>query len=294
MGCRMNVFVYGTLRKGERNAYHLNDETCLHEQAWVNGSLYDTERGYPVIFLNKDGDASHKVYGEIYDINDKTLKVLDDLEGFVPGNPDNLYERTHVTAYTDQSGTVEDVITYVAGNTLKYAERNISLGDWNVYNYFQKQDLYYFAYGSCMDDERFKQANVEKHFTDVVGRGVLKGYCMTFSRSTDDGGKADIIECENKVVEGVIYRVNMKAIEYLYHREGVYSNGHGAAVVAVSSGQDQYRVLTSIGLGKKQVTPAPDLYATEISRGAAGVLSVSDIEQVEDRIAKLNEMQSHQ
>lgn len=290
----MKVFVYGTLRNGERNAYHLNGTTCLYEQAWVNGALYDTERGYPVMYLNESGNTSQKVYGEIYDVNDDTLEALDDLEGYVPGQSENLYERTQLIAHTDSTEKVRDVITYVAGNTLQYSKKEISLGDWKVYTYLQKPDIYYFAYGSCMDDERFKQANVHDYFTDVVGSGVLKDYCMQFSRSTSDGGKADIIECENTLTEGIIYRVPMEAIDYLYKREGVYSNGYRPAIVSVSSGYNQYEVLTFIGLDKKPETPPTDLYATEIIRGATGVLSESYIKQVKEKVTKLNKAKPNQ
>jgi len=282
----LKVFVYGTLRKGERNAYHLNDATYLHGNAWAEGTLYDTGHGYPVMFLNHSHNASDIVYGEVYDIDMDILGSIDKLEGYIPGRTNNLYERVKARVYTDD-GVLDDVITYVAGETLQHSEDIIPLGDWKVYTYLQKSELLYFAYGSCMDDERFKQAHVDQYFKDILGRGVLNGYHMQFSRSTTDGGKADIAESINAITEGVIYRIPIEAVDYLYKREGVHTKGYRPSVVTVSCAENPYDVLTFIGLDKQPETPPTNLYATEFIRGATGILSEDYMEQGKDKIKKL-------
>lgn len=283
----MKIFVYGTLRKGERNAHHLDGMTCLCENAWTKGVLCDTQRGYPAMFLNESG-KSQNVYGEVYDINEDILKVIDTLEGYVPGQKNNLYERITVKVYTDCMEMLDEAITYVSGSSLQYSrDKTIPLGDWRVYTYLGNPELYYFAYGSCMDDERFKIANVHKYFTDVIGRGVLEGYEMKFSRNSTDGGKADITECVKAQTEGIVYMVPEEAIDYLYKREGVYTNMYRPAIVSVFSGGEPYDVLTFIGLDKQPETAPTELYATEIIRGATGILSESYIEQLKSRMGKL-------
>lgn len=282
----MKVFVYGTLRKEERNAYYLNGANCLYENAWVSGTLYDTKRGYPVLFLNGLENLTNKVYGEIYDVNRDTLKTMDILEGYVEGGAENVYERTVIKAHTDE-GALDDVIIYVAGSTLQHCQKVIPLGDWNVYTYLKKTELYYFAYGSCMDNERFKQAEVDHHFTDIVGRGVLHDYRMQFTRSTSDGGKADITGCTDAITEGVVYKVPLEAVDYLYKREGVYIQGYRPAIVSVSCDEKEYEVLTFIGLDKQTETSPTDLYATEIIRGGTGLLSETYIEKLKHKIETL-------
>lgn len=284
----MQVFVYGTLRKGERNAHFLNEAPCLYENVWVEGTLHDTDRGYPVLFSGDATNKNQKVYGEIYDINRDMLENIDVLEGYVPGRSENLYERITMRAYTDNENVLDDVMTYEAGGGLKDSDEKIAQGDWKVHTYLQRSELYYFAYGSCMDDERFKQADVHTFFTDVVGRGLLNSYDMQFSRSTSDGGKADITEDADAITEGILYRVPSEAFRYLYKREGVHTGGYRPAIVTVVSGPKQYEALTFIGLDKRPETPPTTLYATEIIRGATGILSETYIKQLKEKIAKLN------
>ncbi|WP_331713711.1 gamma-glutamylcyclotransferase family protein [Lentibacillus sp. JNUCC-1] len=92
-------------------------------------------------------------------------------------------------------------------------------GDWKVHHLIKQPSFLYFAYGSCMDDARFKAQQADQFFTDVLGQGVLKGYTLRFTRKQHDGGRADIVE-EGGVVEGKVYRVTPEVLPYLYKREG--------------------------------------------------------------------------
>ncbi len=91
------VFVYGTLRKNERNHYLLKDANCIAEQAWTAGCLYDTNYGYPIHQTNSES----RVYGEIYEVNHNQLAGLDELEGYRGEGESNYYERITQMAYTD-------------------------------------------------------------------------------------------------------------------------------------------------------------------------------------------------
>src|SRR5699024_10352394 len=121
----------------------------------------------------------------------------------------------------------------------------------------------------------------------VLGKGILYDYHMQFSVDTADGGKADIKECTKALTEGIIYKIPMEAVDYLYKREGVYTQKYRLAVVSVFFNETLYEVLTFIGNNKQPETAPTELYATEILRGAAGTLSDAYIQQIHDKISNL-------
>jgi gamma-glutamylcyclotransferase (GGCT)/AIG2-like uncharacterized protein YtfP len=82
------VFVYGTLRKGQRNDINLYQPQPLYiGSTWVKGQLYS--RGwYPGIRLG--GEQS--VLGEVYQVSAQLLAQLDVLEEVAP-MPSGEYQR---------------------------------------------------------------------------------------------------------------------------------------------------------------------------------------------------------
>jgi gamma-glutamylcyclotransferase (GGCT)/AIG2-like uncharacterized protein YtfP len=74
----IKVFVYGTLRKGEANAQLLKGATCIAEQCWTDGDLYDTGYGYPAMKQTPNS----RLFGELYTVTEEDLKRLDQLEGY--------------------------------------------------------------------------------------------------------------------------------------------------------------------------------------------------------------------
>jgi gamma-glutamylcyclotransferase (GGCT)/AIG2-like uncharacterized protein YtfP len=73
----MKVFVYGTLMKGCRNHRLLINEKFVGEGKLQNYGLYNVTSSYPGV-VPRNGAA---VLGEIYDVSEKTLERLDQLEG---------------------------------------------------------------------------------------------------------------------------------------------------------------------------------------------------------------------
>lgn len=278
------IFVYGTLLNGERNHNYLNEADLIYKHAWMHGKLYDTNCGYPVV----KPDNKEKVYGEVYRITDKQLKMINELEGYQENGTCNLYERITTVAYNDLGESIK-VLTYVTGRVLENAIDVIAFGNWKVYTYLQQKPVYYFAYGSCMDNERFKLANVSEYFSSIKGKGVLEKHGFRFSKSTDDGGKADIIEALKEEVEGVVYQIHDEAIEYLYEREGVHTDGYRPAIVSLKLQNEFVEALTFIGITKEQEMKPTIRYANEIIRGATGVLSKLYIKKLKMQINKLME-----
>jgi len=82
------VFVYGTLRKGQRNDINLYQPQPLYMgSTWVKGQLYS--RGwYPGIRLG----GEQKVLGEVYQVSAQLLAQLDELEEVAPV-PSGEYQR---------------------------------------------------------------------------------------------------------------------------------------------------------------------------------------------------------
>jgi gamma-glutamylcyclotransferase (GGCT)/AIG2-like uncharacterized protein YtfP len=71
------VFVYGTLRRGSAQSMFARFPTSQFiAEANVNGSLYDLG-AYPGLLVN---ESKSPVTGEVYEIDDETLKKLDDFE----------------------------------------------------------------------------------------------------------------------------------------------------------------------------------------------------------------------
>jgi gamma-glutamylcyclotransferase (GGCT)/AIG2-like uncharacterized protein YtfP len=118
------VFVYGTLRKGEKYSYYLNKAECLEENCTIEGQLYDTGWGYPALLLES---GKVHVKGELYRVSSEQLAELDRLEGYKEYGANNLYERI-ITKVTTEKGE-QEAIVYVM-TTIKDHFNKIDGNDW--------------------------------------------------------------------------------------------------------------------------------------------------------------------
>lgn len=121
------LFVYGTLRKGERNHYLIRKAECVEQNAYIFGAMYDTGEGYPALLL----DDSKKVLGELYRIDDEMLRIVDRLEGYRPERNENLYERIHIQVFAEDREY--EALVYVAGASMNGLTDCIQSGDWVQY-----------------------------------------------------------------------------------------------------------------------------------------------------------------
>lgn len=86
------VFVYGTLKRGIHNHRLLETSEYIGEGFTVEKfRMYTT--GFPVLFESDHPDAK-SVFGEVYDVDDDTLKRLDQLEA-----EGRMYDRKDITVY---------------------------------------------------------------------------------------------------------------------------------------------------------------------------------------------------
>ncbi|XP_042369218.1 gamma-glutamylaminecyclotransferase B-like [Plectropomus leopardus] len=96
------VFVYGTLKKGQPNHYRMFEST--NGKAEFLASARTTQK-YPLViagthnlpFLLNIPGKGHSVRGEIYRVDDKMLKFLDEFET-VP----SMYQRTEVEVEVEE------------------------------------------------------------------------------------------------------------------------------------------------------------------------------------------------
>ncbi|OLO26768.1 hypothetical protein BTR23_22035 [Alkalihalophilus pseudofirmus] len=279
----INVFVYGTLRKGEANANLLKRAACIAEQCWTNGLLYDTGYGYPAM----KQEPFSRIYGELYTLSEDDLKRLDQLEGYTSGGTNNLYERIEQTVYTDKGTSTAYMYVASKADLLK---RKIPNGDWKEHNFLLKQSdtVLYFAYGSCMDQKRMVEAGFAHHFRNMLGVGILKNYTLRFTRkSTEDGmGRADIVE-EGGYVEGKVYDLPIPVLEeYLYSREGA-PKAYRPTFVEIEINGKKVQALTFVVTNKVEETAPPQWYEEEILRGAEGYLTVDYISKIQNHINSL-------
>lgn len=126
------VFVYGTLRAGEVN--DLNQAAARHGieaatrvgRATVAGRLYDFGT-YPGLVLDA---SAGPVVGDIYDIPDALLPVLDEIEEVYPGQA-TLFIRETQPVMLD--GAPVDCLLYPVADSAVAGLARIESGDWVDY-----------------------------------------------------------------------------------------------------------------------------------------------------------------
>ncbi|MGM8215458.1 gamma-glutamylcyclotransferase [Bacillaceae bacterium W0354] len=278
---KVNIFVYGTLLKNERNHSFLEGATCIAREAWTSGSLYDTGKGYPAMTRHH----TDRVYGEVYEVTLEMLSKIDHLEGYFGKGKNNHYERIEQVVFTDFGPVEAFVYIYDVSGTNDLEK--ITYGDWKCHKYLNENELLYFAYGSCMDNGRFCLAGVDEQFSQMIGCGVLQNYSMVYTLKSHDGGRADMIE-SNEWVEGKVYKITKKTLDYLFDREGVHTNVYRPTFIDVTiNGMEYKNVLTFLVIEKeKQEVAPPAHYATEILRGAKGCVSDAYYEKLEKDLAE--------
>jgi gamma-glutamylcyclotransferase (GGCT)/AIG2-like uncharacterized protein YtfP len=102
------VFVYGTLKRGQcrERCWPFRPESV--EPAWIEGSLFDLGP-YPAL-----REGTDRVLGEVWTIAEehlaRTLSELDEVEGYA-GRKDDLYQRVEVEYFT-LDGDTGNAYTY--------------------------------------------------------------------------------------------------------------------------------------------------------------------------------------
>ena len=150
----------------------------------------------------------------------------------------------------------------------------------------------YFAYGSCMDNVRLREHGVHHLFLDVVGRGVIYGYRLAFTRRVGEHAYADIIPDPESRVEGKVYRLPPPAVDYLDEREGRGTAYDRVWLEMEVNGTTMSPVLSYNVIDKcEPELPPPKRYAEEILRGAKGTVSPRYLEDLRRRLRRKFKME---
>jgi gamma-glutamylaminecyclotransferase len=92
------VFVYGTLRNGHSNHHLLKDAYCYGTGCTEASYVMYLISGYPYV---TSSEARYPIVGELYAVDDDTLKTLDSMEG----HP-RYYERKKTTVIVGENHRV--------------------------------------------------------------------------------------------------------------------------------------------------------------------------------------------
>lgn len=126
----MHLFVYGTLRKtyspraASAHSRFLS-KAAYCGTAYIKGYLYSLGN-YPALVF--DENSPTQVKGEIYQIDEKTLTILDEYEEIDPQNPNNEYQRRQIEILIDQGKRLSAWV-YVM-NQQPDGKELIESGDW--------------------------------------------------------------------------------------------------------------------------------------------------------------------
>jgi len=122
----MNIFVYGTLRRGGAAEDKLRDSEHLGS-ATIRGRLYAID-WYPGVI--EDAEA-YEIIGDVFSVNEDTLAKLDEYEGMASGDPHlHEYIRKTCPVLCEGEKMLVDVWLYQAEVD---ESRRIKHGDWLKY-----------------------------------------------------------------------------------------------------------------------------------------------------------------
>jgi gamma-glutamylcyclotransferase (GGCT)/AIG2-like uncharacterized protein YtfP len=227
----MKLFTYGTLLAGMRLHAMLADAIFLGP-AIIHGKLLDLGEYAGLV----EGDGV--VTGEIYEIDDKLLERLDEVEGFRPHDPaGSLYLRKDVRARCFADGTTVGVAAYFFSRATG-TERQITCGDFRRYGSEKNsRKVWVIAYGSNLSTERLarrlKEFGPERaaQRTATVLSGHLEGFRLTFNKKRYGGGQpAANIEFagEGAQCPAVAWSLTPEEIAVIDENEGTTSKNDNA------------------------------------------------------------------
>ncbi len=128
----IQVFVYGTLKPGERNyQYYCGEKTVAEVPAYTHGQLYHFPAGYPGMTKGKS-----KVKGWLLSFNnEKILASLDSLEDYQESRPPefNEYNRLIIPTYSLSGNLLGQAWCYVVSLAKISEKKGILILDeqWN-------------------------------------------------------------------------------------------------------------------------------------------------------------------
>jgi gamma-glutamylaminecyclotransferase len=110
-----NVFVYGTLKRGMFNHKLIQNEKFIGIAQTTNHYKYSlvlSKWGFPYLLeTNEEKMGSLAIKGELYEVSDEVLELLDELENIKGG----LYQRKVIDVLLADCLTTMKCFAYIAG-----------------------------------------------------------------------------------------------------------------------------------------------------------------------------------
>lgn len=106
------VFVYGSLKRGYWNNSLLSTAKFIGEAFTIDGSYTMYDGGFPYVVLGGDDDVS----GEVWEVDDDTLRNLDRLEGV----PDHYVRHETEVVFDTTTGIIDHMIGSECCNVIMY------------------------------------------------------------------------------------------------------------------------------------------------------------------------------
>ncbi len=193
----MFLFVYGTFRYGFE-LHHMLRKSRFVGLGHIEGyNMYDLG-GYPGIVKGENS-----IWGEVYEVDEKTIKELDVVEGY-SGDKDDLYVRETTTVFFDdrRKFRINNVNFYRYNLEIKCRDL-IDSGNYSMW-VGMPELVNYFAYAENTNLNVIQGRGVKNVLDEFPA--ILEGYRMIFNVPCKYGVCANLIEDPN----GKIYGYNVK------------------------------------------------------------------------------------
>ena len=217
----MKVFVYGTLMKGLSNHFLCSEFDHTAAPASLKGyGLYQVVSYFPGIIE----ESESMVLGEVYDIDEVTLKKMDSLEG-----EGDLYIRKEVTV-TSASGEYK-AYTYVWNRAVDPGTRILlSAQPWRS----ERRNIWYACYGANINSEYFLNRyiyNCSDPTPPLASGEITIPYELYFARRSprwDDRGVAflGLVKSLDTATLGRMYLITEEQFYQVQSMEGITWYNH--------------------------------------------------------------------
>lgn len=216
------VFTYGTLMRGERAHNLVNDKAFIMNTIVEEYDFYDLG-SYPAV---KKGEKS--VIGELYVVDDETLKVIDRYEG-----KGVLYNRDYCSISYNGISVRAFIYTYI--NDINVEPSHSSIAYWR-----NKEYVWYVCYGSNLLLDRFMcyltgdalpkygvKYNAARRFKDtskpIASKIISIPYKLYFGSNSiiwDNGGTAFLDKDTKSETVGRAYLITKEQYNHVKQYEG--------------------------------------------------------------------------
>ena len=256
------LFTYGLLMYGFK-LHKVISHCRFVGRGRVRGYVIYNLGGYPGAVIGESRDV---VFGEVYDVDVETLRVVDEIEGVDEG----VYKRVKVRVeYGLESSLSSDAYMYVytadTGDELAKRFKVIPGGDYASYT-GRTGIINYFAYGSNVSRRRLDERGV-KPIGSV--RAYLEGYRRVYNKKGREGTYANLTRDQKGRVCGLLYTITLKDLFRLDAYEGYPAEYNRVTVMVKDDAGRAYYAETYIANPSRVVSEGtpPDWYMEYIRSG---------------------------